>query len=684
MIYNRVMLRSTIIFFFALALSLYFASPTFAFMPKHVTVIINQVRGPECCDAGTIDRIQQQVDALKRNDLPATFAVRYDAITDKSFSDYLKNLQALHYEIGGFLEVTPNLARAAHVKYSGDVSRWYEAQQAYLIGYQPSDRKRLIDTYMDAFHVTFGTYPDTTVAWMIDPVSLQYLQDTYQVKMHEITREQWGTDSYTLYGGSPEYPYIPSKNWALIPDPGAKMPMVVRQTITDPISGYGDQTSGFTSQPNDYMNRGADISYFSWLLQQSHNQPTEPFTFDVIGLENSMDAKYQDEFGRQLDTVKQWIQKDAADNTAMQGSQAVVWWTHIGHPAVSVYQGAGDQNSHAWWMSTSKYRVRIRQDNGTVYMTDIRIYDPAFTDPYTSLTAVRAGYWDVPFLLDGSRFMKDDVSTDAVGSFTDNLSNRDARLKSPTRIELGSKLSTITALRIGDCISLRTTTAELASFCPNTFTLPSAAKTFLNNGTISPAVNAAATAITWQTKEHQDFIGATITKNPEGTSTYAPFSHPEFLENERKERYNILFPVLLHASPDAKKTSISVGNSYAIAGKNPVHLVLFPRDQYGNAVILNQPPTVTTPDSNIKMTIGDQFRENGMVFIDFASDQSKSVPIKVNVGEYQFVGVAHFAPDCRQEFMRCITHPIEAWWYLRASIDEWIGRLKHALSQSEV
>lgn len=669
------MLRATLLFFLVFVFSIAFVHPVFALTPKHVTVIINQVRGPECCDAGTIDHIQQQQDALKRNDLPATFAVRYDAITDKTFADYLKNLQALHYEIGAFLEVTPSLARAAHVTYTGDVSRWYEAQQAYLIGYEPNDRKKLIDTFMTAFHATFGTYPDTTVAWMIDPVSLQYLQDTYQVKLHEITREQWGTDSYTLYGGSPEYPYTPSKNWALIPDPSAKMPMVVRQTITDPISGYGDQTSGYTSQPNDYMNRGANISYFSWLLQQSHNQPTEPFTFDVIGLENSMDTKYQDEFSRQLDMVRQWINSNTADNTAMQGLQAAEWWTHINHPTVSVYQGTGEQNSHAWWISTPRYRVRVRQDNGTVYITDIRVYDPAFTDPYTSLTAVRAGYWDVPFLIDGSRFMQDDVSTDAIGSYSDTLSNRKSGLQPPTRLELANKVSTVTVTRIGECISLDTT-IDLADFCPNTFTIPTTTKAFLSNGTISPVVTGSASSIVWKTRDHQEFIGTNIVKNPTNTSTFEFFSHAELLENERKDRYNILFPVLLHDSPDAKKTSMLVSTGYAIAGRNPARFVLFPRDQYGNPVLLDQPPTATTVDSNVKITVGDQFRDNGMVFIDYASDQPKSASIKINVGDYQYIGTAHFAPDCRLEFVRCLTHPVEAWWYVRAYIDELIHRLK--------
>ena len=93
-----------------------------------------------------------------------------------------------------------------------------------MIGYQPDDRKKLIDTYMTAFQNAFGYYPATSVSWMIDPLSLAYLQQKYGVSVQEITREQWGTDSYTIYGGPPHYPYKPSQNWAIVPDPQSNLP----------------------------------------------------------------------------------------------------------------------------------------------------------------------------------------------------------------------------------------------------------------------------------------------------------------------------------------------------------------------------------------------------------------------------------------------------------------------------
>jgi hypothetical protein len=50
-----------------------------------------------------------------------------------------------------------------------------------------------------------------------------------------------GVDSYTLYGGPVHYPYYPSQNWALVPaaQNNENMPIIVRQTITDPVYNYG-------------------------------------------------------------------------------------------------------------------------------------------------------------------------------------------------------------------------------------------------------------------------------------------------------------------------------------------------------------------------------------------------------------------------------------------------------------
>src|SRR5579859_4360304 len=221
--------------------------------PKNTVVIINQVRGTQCCSAGSVATTQKHIDFLQKLQLPAAFALRYDAILDPQFRALFSQQRNTPIELAIFLEITPQLAKDAGVPYAGPPDRWYKAKNAYLLGYSPQDRQKIIDTIFTAFSKNFGYYPTTTVAWMIDAPSLQYLSQKYHVKVHELTREQWETDSYTLYGGPVNVPYLPSASWPLVPAQSqthALPLLMLRQTMTDPIYTYGDTRSLYTSQPN--------------------------------------------------------------------------------------------------------------------------------------------------------------------------------------------------------------------------------------------------------------------------------------------------------------------------------------------------------------------------------------------------------------------------------------------------
>src|SRR3989338_6866456 len=105
------------------------------------------------------------------------------------------------------------------------------------------------------------------------------MKKTYGVRIHELTKEQYETDSYTLDGGIFNAPYYPSSNHPLIPGSGTdKLNLVmVRQTISNLLLNYGSSRAYYTSQPNDYLEskEGLDISYFHKLIDETINQPSE-------------------------------------------------------------------------------------------------------------------------------------------------------------------------------------------------------------------------------------------------------------------------------------------------------------------------------------------------------------------------------------------------------------------------
>src|SRR4030042_420799 len=159
-------------------------------------LVINQIRGDEkCCNPGKIDLIQAINQKKDFSNIHIGYAVRYDALTNNIYTSLLKNS-----ELGLLLEITPDLASASGIQYKGkqDGSDWYLAKNSMLIGYSIIDRQKIIDRLFEEFILKFGYYPKFTVAWMTDAWSLQYMSKKYGIKLHELTKEQYETDSYTL------------------------------------------------------------------------------------------------------------------------------------------------------------------------------------------------------------------------------------------------------------------------------------------------------------------------------------------------------------------------------------------------------------------------------------------------------------------------------------------------------
>ena len=72
---------------------------------------------------------------------------------------------------------------------------------AYSVGYDPDERRALVDAYMQDFAAVFGYYPKTIGSWVLDPVTIAYAQEKYGVIGAAICRDQLGTDGFTLGEG---------------------------------------------------------------------------------------------------------------------------------------------------------------------------------------------------------------------------------------------------------------------------------------------------------------------------------------------------------------------------------------------------------------------------------------------------------------------------------------------------
>ncbi len=381
-----------------------FAAAASASQPGQV-VIINQVRGGECCDPGAVKALEEQLTSTLTLKLPTQYAVRYDAITDPSFmAPLIKAAQTNPHlvRLGILIEVTPTLATAAHVNYTGKTEDWYEAQHVFPLGYSDEDRRKLVDTLVATFIRITGTAPQFSTGWIVDTPTLMYLHTAHGINVHQITREQFGVDSYTLIGGPPHYPYPASPQWAFMPEYGQEKPLwILRQTITDPLYNYGDTSSSYTSQPNDYARSQRPFEYFEKLVTQALTQQPGQVGFSLLGLENSMSDEFQTAYHKQLQYIRQLVDRGAA--TVSFADQAVQLYAQ---PAVQLYNGSdlvtGNTNARAYFISTPRYRARLRVEGNRVFISDLRLYSPALSDYYTTVPGVKHGYWITPALLDAS------------------------------------------------------------------------------------------------------------------------------------------------------------------------------------------------------------------------------------------------------------------------------------------
>ena len=65
-------------------------------------LIINQVRGTECCDPGTAEVLAEQLDFLTKQKLPAFFTLRWDALNDPNFINIINQADPELFSWGFF------------------------------------------------------------------------------------------------------------------------------------------------------------------------------------------------------------------------------------------------------------------------------------------------------------------------------------------------------------------------------------------------------------------------------------------------------------------------------------------------------------------------------------------------------------------------------------------------------
>lgn len=633
-------------------------------------VFINQVRGLECCQKGSLEYTKNQIKLFEKNGLAATFVLRYDALVNEQFSSLFKQNKSPLFEYGVFLEITPQLAHDAGITYRGTEERWYRAQYAYLVGYSQAERKKLIDTAMAAFKKEFGTYPKITGGWIIDTYSGEYLSETYGVEIHEITREQWGTDGYALYGGSILSSYSPSKNWLFTPahtQENTSHLRIIRQTLSDPVRNYGDLTSGYTSQPNDYR-RTKNFEYFKHLMRQVAHYS---YPVAILGLENSLEEKYQKEYEKQVKFILTTIDK-----------RGVILPKDIPKTEKINYLSGvdfSDKTYKSYWIETTKYRVRLIEKDNRIQITDLRIFDELHKDPYfEDPIGEKTAFWEIPYVFDSSK----------VG--THKQANQTTEKWGELFAFFGNK----------EWIRERTNPVVNEKFLEdiNGVTFPELSKgsqaRIVKEKGIPTLEYAMGNGKKLTFKFHEAYFSVNGIDINEyhinggiGTST--------LLDQTQDASGDIIFtpllkdlklsvgesPVAIDGNTTSPPSNLDViyDASKSVIGRNPVRLVLVSKDSGGKPVKINDLRIVYEGENFDSVTIheteGHLGEFDGMYYVDIVNNKPKTViPIIYFNGKKKELNPVSFIVDCKKNIRECTLEPMLLIEYIKVKVEDFLKR----------
>ncbi|MFH1863507.1 MAG: hypothetical protein ABIJ85_01160 [bacterium] len=329
--------------------------------------------------------LESEYGVIFRNNLPATWLLTFDIISNGSAAQVLKKFNNKQ-ELGIFLEVTPKFAEGAGVKYH-NAGFWHFANAVFLSGYTQEERIKFIDAVFAEFKQVFGYYPTSVGSWWTDSYSLSYMKDKYGVTANLGCSDQFSTDGYQIWGQPWSTPFYPSKYHTGVPalSKDNKLDVVVLQWAPrDPLNGYSNST--YSTQ--DYFTiPKQSIDYFEKLVKLYASQNGNKFGQVTVGLEGDFTPEaYKGEYAKQMGIVS---------NLAVSGGYRVTNmkefsdWYRKTFPELSPARLIESDDllggsKKAVWFQSPHYRLGYIFDKATgeIKIRDFRAYFADLIEPY--------------------------------------------------------------------------------------------------------------------------------------------------------------------------------------------------------------------------------------------------------------------------------------------------------------
>ena len=377
--------------------------------PRLVT-IYNFVRNSDYRVANSRDVLyettRRQIQLIKRANLPATWALQYDALINPRYQKLFKEQLGAKDEIAAWWEIPRPLVEKAGLKWRGQHEWDSHANVGFSPGYTPEERRKLVDVYMADFKAIFGHYPETVGSWFIDEVTLEYMARRYGIVASCNCKDQIGTDGYTLWGGYWNQAYYPSRLNAYMPAQtraGQIDVPIFRMLGSDPI--YQGYSPGMWTLEPVYPAAGGSADWVAWFMDNLIHQPSLAFAYTQVGQENSFGWEAMKE-GLTLQIALLAKQAEAGEIQIETLAEAGEWFRHhyaLTPPtAVVALDDWKHQGRKTVWYDSRFYRINFLWEHGTFFIRDLHRFDEKVVSAtHDTILATNAMVYETLPVMDG-------------------------------------------------------------------------------------------------------------------------------------------------------------------------------------------------------------------------------------------------------------------------------------------
>lgn len=366
--------------------------------------IVNFIRAVEPRLAmDLVEPVALQIELQQQHQLPATWLLQYDALTQGPYVEMLRQLDASH-EVGAWFEVVQPLVEKAGLKWRGRYSWDWHSDVGFSVGYSPGEREKLADVFMAKFKDVFGLYPRSVGSWFMDAHLLGYLNDRYGIVASCNCKDQLGTDGYTLWGGYWNAAFYPSRKNAYMPAQREQdqIPVpVFRMLGSDPIRQYdaafyeGDNKEVAAQQvvSLEPVHCGKDRKWMDWFFDVMFGTPCLAFAYAQAGQENSFGWRAMaDGYAYQTEKLADWRKQGRVRVETLETSGR--WFKEhfsVTPPtAITVLKDYAPVGKRSIWYNSRFYRTNLLWEKGAMRIRDIHCFNARYEERYLTTPCTRS------------------------------------------------------------------------------------------------------------------------------------------------------------------------------------------------------------------------------------------------------------------------------------------------------